>query len=75
MQNAQNIYRQTIVRLPSREKLRLATLILQELSEENNPVKQTSALEFLVNLPTERVFNSAEDVDRHLKTERESWDN
>jgi hypothetical protein len=27
------------------------------------------------NLQNERVFDSAEEVDRHLKTERESWDN
>lgn len=75
MQNAQNIYQQTIVRLPSSEKLRLATLILQDLSEENGAAEQTSALEFLDNLPSERVFDSAEEVDRHLETERESWDN
>ncbi len=75
MQNAQNIYRQTIVRLPNREKLRLATLILQDLTDENGEVKQTSALEFLENLPKEQVFDSAEAVDRHLKTERETWDN
>ncbi len=75
MQNAQNIYQQTIIRLPTREKLRLATLILQDLSDENSAVKQTSALELLDNLQGERVFNSVADVDEHLKTERESWDN
>ena len=75
MQNAQSIYQHTIVGLPSSEKLRLATLILQDLSEENGAIYQTSALELLNNLPSERVFDSAEEVDRHLKTERESWDN
>ena len=75
MQNAQNIYRQTIVSLPNSEKLRLATLILQDLTDENGEIKQTSALEFLENLPKEQVFDSAEEVDRHLETERESWDN
>ncbi len=75
MQNAQNIYQQTIVRLPSSEKLRLATLILQDLSEEKGTVERTSALKLLDNLQNERVFDSAEEVDRHLKTERESWDN
>jgi len=75
MQNAQNIYRQTIVSLPNNEKLRLATLILQDLTDENGAGKQTSALEFLENLSQEQVFDSAEAVDRHLKTEREFWDN
>ncbi len=74
MQNAQNIYQETVVRLPNNEKLRLATLILQDLSEENGAEK-TSALELLHNLPQEKVFDSADAVDRHLKTERESWDN
>lgn len=75
MQNAQNIYQQTIVSLPNSEKLRLATLILQDLSDENGSVEKTSALELLDNLKGERVFDSAAEVDRHLKTERESWDN
>lgn len=75
MQNAQSIYQQTIVRLPSSEKLRLAMLILRDLSEENVAAEKTSALEFLANLPDVRVFDSAEEVDRHLTTERESWDN
>ena len=68
MQNAQDIYQQTIVRLPSSEKLRLATLILQDLSEGNDTINQTSALELLDNLPEVRVFDSAEEVDRHLET-------
>lgn len=74
MQNAQNIFQETVVRLPSNEKLRLATLILQDLTEENNRINQTSALELLSNIPETRVFNSPEEVDRHLRTERESWD-
>jgi len=74
MQNAQNIYYQAIAGLPSDEKLRLAAMILQDLTDENGMSEQTSALEFLENLPQEKIFNSAEEVDRHLKTERESWD-
>ncbi len=75
MQNAQSIYQETVIRLPSNEKLRLATLILQDLTDENGASEKTSALELLVNLREERVFDSAEAVDRHLKMERESWDN
>ncbi len=75
MQNAQNIYQETVIRLPNNEKLRLATLILQDLSDENGSIEKTSALELLDNLQGERVFNSVADVDEHLKTERESWDN
>ncbi len=75
MQNAQNIYQETVLRLPNSEKLRLATLILQDLSEESGTAEQASALELLTNLPDAKVFDSAEAVDRHLQTERESWDN
>lgn len=75
MQNAQKIYQETVVGLPNAEKLRLATLILQDLSDKNGSVKKTSALELLDNLQGERVFDSVAEVDRHLKTERKSWDN
>ena len=75
MQSAQNIYQEAVVKLPSSEKLRLATLILQDLRDENGSVEKTSALKLLDSLQDERVFNSAAEVDRHLKTEREGWDN
>ncbi|MCY7376294.1 MAG: hypothetical protein LH472_10035 [Pyrinomonadaceae bacterium] len=75
MQNAQNIYRENVVRLPNNEKLRLATLILQDLSDVSDSGNKKSALELLESLPAQRVFNSAAEVDSHLETERESWDN
>jgi hypothetical protein len=75
MQNAQTIYQQNIFRLPDSEKLRLATLILQDLTEENETRKNVSALDLLENLPAAQSFNSAREVDEYLKTERESWDN
>ena len=74
MQNAQTIYRENISRLPDSEKLRLATLILQDLSGENGARKETSALDLLEGLPSARGFNSSREVDEYLKTERESWD-
>ncbi len=74
MQNAQTIYQQNISRLPNSEKLRLATLILQDLTKDNGARKKTSALELLENLPKERVFNFSREVDEYLKAERESWD-
>jgi hypothetical protein len=73
MQNAETIYQQTILPLPNVEKLRLATIILQDLS--NSEKSKQSALDLLQNIESSRVFNSPEDVDEHLKAERESWDN
>ena len=76
MQDAQTIYQQTVRPLPSGEKLRLATLILQDLAEANGKAeREVSALDLLENLPTQRVFNSSREVDEYLKAERESWDN
>jgi hypothetical protein len=73
MQNAQIIYQQTIFPLPDSEKLRLATIILQNLTQETE--SKVSAMDFLSNLPNEKVFENAEAVERHLKEEREDWDN
>lgn len=73
MQNAQTIYQQTVLPLPNTEKLRLATIILQNLSKNESNSK--SAFDLLQNMPNERVFSSAQEVAEHLKAERESWDN
>ncbi|MBX7173804.1 MAG: hypothetical protein K1X72_22735 [Pyrinomonadaceae bacterium] len=73
MQNAQTIYQQTVLPLPDSEKLRLATIILQHLS--NSEKKSQSAFDLLQEVQGEKVFSTAQEVDEHLKTERESWDN
>lgn len=73
MQNAQTIYQETILPLSSSEKLRLATIILQNLS--NSEIKTQTAYDLLQNLPNNRVFSNAQEVEKHLKSERESWDN
>ncbi len=73
MPNAQTIYQQAVLPLPASEKLRLATIILQDLS--NGERQSQSAFDLLQNLSNERVFASSKEVDEHLKAERESWDN
>ena len=73
MQDIQTIYQQTILPLPNSEKLRLATIILQDLS--NSEKSTQSAFDLLQTLPISRVFTSSKEVDEHLKTKRESWDN
>lgn len=77
MTNTTEIYAQTIRQLPSAERLRLATLILEDLNEEQTGESETktlSALEVLEKLNDRRVFDSAEKVNEYLETERESWD-
>jgi hypothetical protein len=73
MQNVETIYQQTVLPLPSSEKLRLATIILQSLSQPET--KSQSAFDLLQNIQNERVFATTQEVDNHLKSERESWDN
>lgn len=73
MQNAQTIFQQTILPLPDSEKLKLATIILQNLT--NDERESHSALDLLQDIQNERVFSSPQEVDEHLKAERESWDN
>ena len=74
MQNAQTIYQQTVLPLSDSEKLRLATIILQNLSGNGNGDKSQTAFDLLQNMQTERVFSTAQEVDEHIQAERESWD-
>jgi hypothetical protein len=73
MQSVETIYQQTVLPLPSSEKLRLATIILQRLSQPKS--KTQSAFDLLQTIENDRVFATIQEVDQHLKAERESWDN
>jgi hypothetical protein len=73
MQNVETIYQQSVLPLPSSEKLRLATIILQSLSQPQ--LKSQSAFDLLQNLQNDKLFATTQEVDEHLKSERESWDN
>ena len=73
MQNAQTIFQQMVLPLPNSEKLRLATIILQSLTDSEKPAQ--AAFDLLQTIQNNQVFASSEEVDKHLKAERESWDN
>lgn len=73
MENAQIIYQQTILSLPDSEKLRLASIILQNLTRSEAATQ--SAYDLLQNLPENRAFSTAQKADEYLKAERDSWDN
>jgi hypothetical protein len=75
MQNAQEIYRQTISLLPSEEKLQLAALILSDLAAVRPEAKErVSVVELMGSLPAGRGFRTSAEADNHLRGERESWD-
>ena len=77
MPNSTEIYQNSIKQMPSFERLRLATLILEDLTAEQVASRanyKLSAFELLENLNGERIFQTPDEVDQHLKTERESWE-
>ncbi len=74
MQNAQEIYRQTISLLPSEEKLQLAALILSDLAAVRPEARErVSVVELVRSLPAGRGFKTSAEADEHLRGERESW--
>ncbi len=78
MQNATEIYGKQVRQLPSAERLRLAALILEDLTAEQTEniekPQQFSALQILDEQTGGRIFKTSEEADEYLKTERESWD-
>jgi len=75
MQNAQEIYNQTISLLPSEEKLQLAALILSDLAAVRPEARErVSVVELVRSLPASRGFRTSAEADEHLREERESWD-
>lgn len=75
MPNVQEIYTTTIRHLPSSEKLNLAALILNDLTqiEESTRVRRY-ALDLLDELPGGRLFKTSAEADEYLRGERESWE-
>ncbi len=75
MQNAQEIYQQTVSRLPSSERLRLAALILEGLAEsESASAPRQSVRQMIKGMPKQRLFQTAAEVDDYLQQERQSWE-
>ena len=77
MRNATEIYSQSIRQMPIAERLRLATLILEDLTAEQIAAQRQSnpsALELIENSQNKRIFQNADEVDEYLKAERESWE-
>lgn len=79
MQNATEIYGKQVRQMPPVERLRLATLILEDLTAEQTKMsekpKQFSALQILEQQTGGRIFKTSKEADEYLETERESWDN
>ncbi|MBC7910710.1 MAG: hypothetical protein H7Y30_09440 [Pyrinomonadaceae bacterium] len=63
-------------RLPPSERLRLAALILSDLTQQGEtPVALSrTAIELLEEMPGNRLFKTSEEADEYLSRERDSWD-
>jgi hypothetical protein len=76
MQDARELYKNEVSRLPSSERLRLAALILSELTQEVEASMKSPrvALELLEEMPGSRLFKNSAEADAYLDEERTSWD-
>ena len=75
MQNAKEIYQNTVSHLPSEERLQLAALILSDLVRTKpNGESNLSIVEFIRSLPAGRGFHTSAEADEFLRQERDSWD-
>lgn len=74
MTNATEIYAQSVIRLPSAERLRLAALIINGLAQTTSEHEPFSVLELIESFPRQRGFRTSAEVDEYLRQERDSWD-
>ncbi|MBK8467283.1 MAG: hypothetical protein IPL32_15805 [Chloracidobacterium sp.] len=76
MPSIETIYQQTVLPLPPDDRIRLAEIIMEHAREDVPGTNgHRSALELLESLPSEAVFKDTDSVDKHLQSERDSWDN
>jgi hypothetical protein len=75
MQDAKEIYQNTVSHLPSEERLQLAALILRDLATTKpNGESKLTIVEFIRSLPAGRGFHTSAEADEFLRQERDSWD-
>jgi hypothetical protein len=75
MQNAKEIYRNTVSLLSSEERLRLAALILEDLAATRPDGEgKLSVVALIHSFPLGRSFQTSAEADDYLRQERSSWD-
>lgn len=75
MPSAQEIYRDSISRLPTEERLKLAALILKDLAAAKGRAEEKlSVIDLIKSLPAGRGFKTSAETDEYLRGERDSWD-
>lgn len=75
MPSVETIYRDTVRPLPVSDQVRLADMIMENVeSESSSSEPRRSALDLLNSIHAERIFRTPAEVDEHIRTERDSWE-
>ena len=72
------IYEANISQLPDTKQIKLASIILDRVSQrQNNPevkTKRHSMIDLLEEWEGQRLFKTSAEADAYLREERDSWD-
>ena len=75
MPSVELIYQQNVLPLPPKDRIRLAELIMSHANDKAETQKnRRSVYEILQSRPLRRVFKDSAEVDKHIRSERDSWD-
>lgn len=75
MQNVQELYSTSISQMPPSERLKLAAMILTNLTNgETNSEQRQSVRQMVREMPAGRLFKTSAEADEYLEQERDSWD-
>ncbi|MBS1789449.1 MAG: hypothetical protein JST85_17120 [Acidobacteria bacterium] len=74
MQNVQELYITTISQMPPSERLKLAAMILTNLTNiETKSEQRQSVRQMVQEMPAGRLFKTSAEADQYLEQERDSW--
>lgn len=75
MQNVQELYSTSISQMPASEKLKLAAMILANLTNGETKSEQRQSVRQMVReMPAARLFKISTEAGEYLEQERDSWD-
>lgn len=75
MQNVQELYITSISQMPPSERLKLAAMILTNLTNiETKSERHQSVRKMVREMPAGRLFKTSAEADEFLEQERDSWD-
>lgn len=73
MVNVETLYQENIRLLPIKDQLHLVELIMKRTGGQD--VDRKSALKMLESLEPVKNRRTSDEIEKHLRSERDSWDN